>query len=326
MAAEQLLHPDLKKATGSLPWRTMSRLPEVTLTSRVQPLGPQVGNLELRAAAGHLREEPVGLSAWRGDLGLRMPERTVARGAIATWTLGGGARATGYSTRDYQLAWQHRAGVTVRPSGGLSLNLQYGYQEVWGRAPFQFDRLTPSETLTARLQWHGRPAALTVSTGFDFRTWTWHTVRGTLALQPHRDLKVEAHGTYNVYTQSLGSVVGLAHWTPRPDWSLRLGVKYDVPGARLERADAELGVSLGKGWRISYTGIYDSLHNEFLRGDVSISKDLACREVSLRLDQLRREVWLEYRIYAFPSSRVRVGASEDRLMFDADVLNDLLGS
>src|SRR5690554_4786101 len=53
--------------------------------------------------------------------------------------------------------------------------------------------------------------------------------------------------------------------------------------------------------------------------------DADCREIRLRWDQAKGEVWLEYHITAFPSSRVAVGAGEDnKLLFEADVLSEFL--
>src|SRR5690606_16792247 len=73
------------------------------------------------------------------------------------------------------------------------------------------------------------------------------------------------------------------------------------------------------------TAIYDVTKMTFSRNHLYVAHDADCRAIRLRWDQATGEVWLEYRITAFPARRGAVGTGEDtRLLFDADVLSDLL--
>ncbi len=87
----------------------------------------------------------------------------------------------------------------------------------------------------------------------------------------------------------------------------------------------DIQAALGGGWKAGVTAIYDVTKMSFSRNHMYIAHDEECREIRLRWDQARGEVWLEYHITAFPSSRVAVGAGEDnKLLFEADVLSEFL--
>ncbi|MBO8142161.1 MAG: LPS-assembly protein LptD [Firmicutes bacterium] len=316
---EQQVNPDLKDEEKSTPsWTHVSRLPEIAFKAR------GVAGFDVAAGVARLKEEPSGDSAWRGEGQVSLSTRTLRISQEAALTFGGFVQGLAYSTGDRQAALESRIGLSYQLSRQLGVVWRYTYRDAWGQTPFRFDKVSPADALTTRLNW--RSAALTASVyaDYDFRTRQWGqaTVNATARLAP----AFTARGTasYDLYARRFDRVAATVDWRPRDEWVIRMGGVYDVPEARLERVDAQLEMAFAGGWKAGLTAIYKATDNSFPRGEVFLSHDEECREIRLTYDHEAGEVWLEYRITAFPSSRVAVGTDAERLMFESDALNDFL--
>jgi hypothetical protein len=105
--------------------------------------------------------------------------------------------------------------------------------------------------------------------------------------------------------------------------TLKMGARYSPIRQKLDRFDAALDFHVGK-WSFGYTGIYNGYAGKYERGDFALSWDMDCRSLSLRYSQTKGEVWLEYRITAFPNIQIKLGSSTDKpLMFDLPSWGDL---
>lgn len=321
MRVEQQVNPDVKdeERTGQPSWLHVSRLPEVELRLR------RMAGIDLQFAAVRLQEEPSKLTALRGEAQAALATRTWRLGQAASVNFSGSLTGRAYSTGEQQLSLQSRAGLNVQLARPLSFNMQYNFRDVWGGTPFRFDRVSPSETVTARLNWRSGAMTASVSTSYNILTERWGRVTANATVRATPKLTLRASGSYDVYQQSLQRLVGTVDWRPADDWVIRVGGQYDVPQQSWRRVDADIQAALGGGWKAGVTAIYDVTQMSFSRNHMYIAHDEECREIRLRWDHARGEVWLEYHITAFPSSRVAVGAGEDnKLLFDADVLSEFL--
>lgn len=323
--AEQQVNPDLrddeKAADPSYEpsWRHVSRLPEVELRLR------RMAGVDLQFAAVRLQEEPTKLTALRGEAQASLATRTWRLGRAATVSLSGLGRARFYSTGERQLTLQSRAGFNVQLARPLTFNVQYNYRDVWGGTPFYFDRVSPQESATLRLNWRTAAVTASASATYNFLTERWGNLTANATVRAAQNLTLRAGASYNVERGELQRVVGTVDWRPAEDWAVRLGAQYNVAREELERVDADLQAALGGGWKAGLTAIYDFRNMSYARHHMYIAHDADCREIRLRWDQAKGEVWLEYHITAFPSSRVAVGAGEDnKLLFEADVLSEFL--
>ena len=134
---------------------------------------------------------------------------------------------------------------------------------------------------------------------------------------------MQMQSAYSIADSSWVYTVATLQYIPSDSFSVQLGARYNMETKYAERVDAAFHWDL-KGWRVSYAAIYDGIENEFDLGDFTITRDLGCRVIDLRFDQTRKEVWLEYRIPAFPAAAVKVGATEQHLMFDAKGWEEVL--
>ncbi len=318
---EQQVNPDLKDETKSpvQPWTHVSRLPEITVTTRALP------GFELQAGLARLKEEPVGTAAWRGEARAALLTRTLPVGQRTTFTAGASLTGRAYST-GHRLAYvETRAGATHTFADPLSLTLQHTYRHVWGTTPFGFDGVSDQSTLQARLNWRSASLTASASASYNLLTSRWSTATINAAARLTPDLSVRGAASYDIETFSWQKVAATVDWRPADGWIMRLGGQYNVANGALERVDAQIEMTFESGWKAGLTAIFDATNNSFPRSEIFIAHDAECREIRLRYDHQRQEVWLEYHITAFPSSRVAVGASENKLMFESDLLSELLG-
>lgn len=317
---ERQFNPDLKdkEKTGEPDWTHVHRFPEVTLKLR------RVAGIDVQLAAARLVES-TGIAAGRGEANVGLATRTLRLGRIASFNWSGSARGRAYTTEQQQLTLQSRASVNVQIARPLSATLQYNYRDVWGETPFRFDRVSPSETLSPRLNWRSRAVTASLSTSYNLLTEKWSVVTGNATVRVTPNLLVRGTGTYDLAQQTLNRVIGTLDWRIGEDSRVRIGGSYDVPKQAWDRVDADIELSVTGGWKAGLKTIFQVTKNEFTRNHMYISHDACgCREVRLRYDQTKGEVWLEYHITAFPSSRVAVGAGDDAFMFESDALTDFL--
>src|SRR5690606_23854325 len=202
----------------------------------------------------------------------------------------------------------------------------YDHQRSWGSTPSTFDRLVPPDTVTPRVQWDHGPWSLLFTTRYTLQTRQWDRSLVSQAVYRHGSVNARLNTTYDLQRKRLGQVYAIIELAPEEGRRLRAGAQYDAEQNRLTRLDVEGAIPLFAGWRLGASMIYDIWNNKFSTGFFKLTKDLGCREFSISYDHLDREVWLEYHIFAFPQSRVRVGRREDdaRFLFEQDWLRELL--
>ena len=79
--------------------------------------------------------------------------------------------------------------------------------------------------------------------------------------------------------------------------------------------ESSASLKLGSDWRLQWAGIYDVVKGGIIRGDIGITKDLHCREVSLMYQHTTGRVWLEFRLKALPGMPIGFGLGEEGIIF-----------
>lgn len=326
---EQRIHPTLEKYRDRDPqteWFSMHRLPEVSLSTNRTLLGLP---FTFRASGGHFREfsrDDQPRQDWRLAATAQMRGVTYPLTRTSSLTLRAGATSYTYGRHQNQFALNARATLAYRPFRSLRLTADYDHQRSWGSTPFTFDRLVPQDTVTPRVQWDHGPWSLLFTTRYNLQTRQWDRSLVSQAVYRHGSVNARLNTTYDLQRKRWGEVIALIELTPQERRRLRMGARYSVEQSRLTRLDVEGAIPLFAGWRLGASMIYDIANNKFSTGFFKLTKDLGCREFSISYDHLDREVWVEYHIFAFPMSRVRVGRREgdERFLFEHDLLRELL--
>lgn len=326
---EQRIHPTLEKYRHRDPeteWFSMHRLPEVTLSTNRTLLGLP---FTFRVTGGHFREfsrDDQARQDWRLAALAQMRGVTYPLSRTASLTLRAGATSYTYGRHENQLALTGRATLAYRPFRSLRLTADYDHQRSWGSTPFHFDRLVPQDTVTPRVQWNRGPWNVLLTTRYNLQTHQWDRSLVSQAVYRHGIVDGRLTTTYDMQRKRWGQAIATIALTPSEGRRLRVGATYNMEQNRLTRLDVEGAIPLFAGWRLGASMIYDIWNNKFSTGFFKLTKDLGCREISISYDHLDREVWLEYHIFAFPQSRVRVGRREDdaRFLFEQDWLRELL--
>jgi lipopolysaccharide export system protein LptA len=323
LTAEDRFNPDLaEEIPPEITWSRAQRLPELRLRLKKVSLGERSLPFEADASWGRLTEDRrasfdrARISSHRMHVAVKVKPLQLRLGPLGTIQWSGSATRRTYGTGDRQWVAAERSQYRLPITKSLSLSGDYHYDQVFGDvSPFHFDRIADEEEVQARLDYRSDSLGLFLSGGYDLLNSLPTDVVGNIRVQSAHS-KIQAQAAYSIVDADWIYVIGTAQYVPNDQFSLQLGARYNVQMQRADRADALFQWDLD-GWKLRYAGIFDGIDQEFELGDFTITRDLGCRAVDLRYNQSRKEVWLEYRITAFPDASLKVGATEKHLMFDA---------
>jgi lipopolysaccharide export system protein LptA len=327
-AQQQFYPPPVAEGETPPPWSRYSRLPEVALETRA--LTYQGRPLPLNFAATLSRYEevstyhPEGYALTMGTLTGRLTGLSYPLAARLTGDLNASGTATYYQNGDYTLGATAGAGLTYRPQPPWAATLRFSWQDRLGVNPFASTGISPAQTLAGNLSYTAGGWSADLSTGYDLLTGYYQEVVGRATLYRPR-LAASGVVNYDPNTARWRRASAIYSYQVSETQLLKLGATADLTASRLERFDAQLATALTRLWRAEATLSWDGFTHQLNRGEVALVRDLHCREVRYRYDQVRQEIWAELRIKALPAQVFRLGASEERLMFDAPSLGGLLG-
>lgn len=324
VVAEDRFNPDLDDddtPSEEITWNKAQRLPEVTMRLNRLTLAGWETPFALDAAWGNLAESRQAngqrFSTERLHVSGSIKPLQLDLGAFGRVQWSGAATHRTYSTGSSHWILGADSQYQLPVTQALSLTGNYRYEQAFGDpSPFYFDRVDDQEEVEIRTDFNTSALQLSLSGGYDLLAAAPLDIVGSIMLQPTKSLKLQAQGAYSPVDSSWLYLAGTGQYKPSERFSLNLGAKYDMQLQRADRIDALLNWDLGS-WEVGYSGIYDGIDDEFDLGDFRITRDLGCRAIDLRYNQGRKEVWLEYRITAFPSASVKLGATDQNFMFDA---------
>ncbi len=316
---QQRFNPDLLDDDAQPNWSSVNRWPEITYSYR----GFTAGTLEL--GVGRFTQFPADVSSWRYALGFDRTRQTwnPFQGASVTHTVRADARQ--YSAGSSYLSLNQRLQWRQTLLANVTSTTVYTRRDVWGETPFAFDRWQEQQVLTSHISYFTPQLSLSLQGGYNFLTERYNTVVAHLRQRPTAALRWDVYAYYDLNRREMGNIAATAQYRPTETLDVQLGVRYSVSDGTWQRVDGKLSVPLGERWTLDLDTIYYPQQERFARGGVGVTWDLHCRELTLRYDHVRSEVWLEYTLNAFPTLPITFGTGETTSLFSLDDIQDILG-
>jgi len=330
LMAEDSFNPELAKdEPPEVNWNRIARVPEINFRWKNLPLIGRYVPTSVEMGYGKYEEyrtlpwgtQRVAIQRWKGAVNLN--PHTFKLGRLGEYRWYG---SLGYSYYDTgQRVWvpSTRSVYTLPITRTLRFEGNYNYTDRFGDvSPLYFDAVTPAEKLTGRLTYSTPQTYLSLSGGYNLRSNTPDNLVMSARLQPAAGLTLSGQTAYDPAYRRWPYAIGALEYDKEP-FVLKVGVRYNPVYRQVDRLDGTFDLQVGQ-WSFGYTGIYNGYTGKYERGDFALSWDMDCRILSLRYNQPKGEVWLEYRITAFPSARISLGTSEEKpLMFDLPSWKDL---
>lgn len=309
-----------------LPYEAIGRAPEIVVESCPFALGKFPLRLQWTVAYGRYAEktsfwydDPI-TRASRVHIGICGLEQTYRLGNTSKMTLSAGASFDNYTTGDKRYVLQGVLGLETRAFDNAAIvSARYDYCGIFGETPFAFDKKDRKGLLTGRLSLSKGIFAASIDCGYDFYTNTYRSVSGKARLSLGKVWAVEASAAYDPESSSMQDAIGKLEIAASERCLIKLGARYDFSREALDRVESQVALRVsdawGLEWRLVYGGASKSKAPSVLRGDVAVTRDMHCRELRLSYNYIQKQVWLEYRIKAFPHDTVKMGLGEEGVLF-----------
>ncbi len=341
---EREINPDLLTSTvSSVDWTTASDTPRLFWRSRNwRWFDGWLPMLFTAAYSNHSEEYPNG-SSRSGDVytvsggvnnkvwNLTPKTRLSYTGTVRQdWYNGLSERPGGEGLLAEELSPQSRLAllsrVSLRYQPYRPVTVTLGYNDNWlqGESPFLRDEIEVQEKVTGRIDYRRQSVSASLFTGYDFHSQEYDDLIGRVGYHPSEDLNFDLQADYDLQEQALDSVYVLASAKPLTGWELQVGTSYNAQLEQWDRFDARTTAKLPWGLSVQHLISYNGATDSLLYNDIAVTKDLHCREVTLRYDTVDEEIWLEFGLKAFPRTKLLAGTDDDELLFDAQGIQELV--
>jgi lipopolysaccharide export system permease protein len=304
------------------PWRSLRRAPELTASLSPLRLGAAPLTVGGKVLFGVYKEDAI-RSGIRQEIVSAKSEAELSLAVLtltpAPW-LSLNASVTGRAAI-YSYASAGRAGATfsagakLTPAERLSLDVRYTGSIVAGESPFRFDTMTDSSVVSASLVSTLGPARVSLGSSYDMMTGLFGAVTASASASPRPGISLEATGKFYPASTSHNTATFKVSASPKPEINVKAGATYDFTASRLSRLETSADLRLSPDWLLQWAAVYDVVKGGFTRGNVGVTRDLHCREVSLMYDHTTGRVWLEFRLKALPGMPLGFGLGEDGIIF-----------
>ena len=264
---------------------------------------------------------------WRGSVAC-----VFRQGPRLNFEFSGSLEGTRYDGGLNRLVVRSDVRSDLRLTNALTLEGRYEYREPFGdQSPFYSDRVQLLDRLRGTLRYRTDVVQATLSTGYNLRAEQAANVGFedlvlSVTAAPSKAFSMRLQAAYDLKNQEPKYVAGTTEIGSSESFSLKLGSRYDFRKTQFDRVDVSLSWQYAD-WSFGYAARYNVLEDRLEQGMLTLMRILdECREIGFSYDQAEGEVWLEYRITAFPSAGLRLGAHEDGLMFDIEGWEELIGS
>ncbi|MDI7247462.1 MAG: hypothetical protein QME92_08355 [Bacillota bacterium] len=305
-----------------LPYEAIGRAPEITFESRPFGLGALPVRLQVAAGYGRYVERPSGwtlpgmVRAARTELALLAPSQSYPLWKGARATISGGITFDSYTTGDRRYVADAGLGLETRLfKDALRLKGGYEYCGVFGQTPFAFDEEVRKGLLSGSLTISRGPITASLEGGYDLYTQVYKDLAAWVKVSPGKAWAVEARASYDPNEAAMKEATGKIELSASERCTVKLGARYSFPKQALDRVESDVALSMGDAWKLQWTLVYGGPAKGVLRGDVGVTRDLHCRELKLSYSYTNNQVWLEYRIKAFPYEGIRFGLGDQGVLF-----------
>ncbi len=305
-----------------LPYEAIGRAPEITFESRPFALGSLPLELQVAAGYGRYAERPSGwtvpgmVRAARTEVALLAPSQSYPLWSSARATVSGGVTFDSYTTGDRRYVAEARLGLETKVFAD-ALRLKGGYEHcgVFGETPFAFDGKTRKGLLTGALTLSHGPVTATIEGGYDLYTRVYRDLSAKVRVSPGEPWAVEARATYDPNQAAMKEALGRIELSPSDRCTVKLGARYSFARQALDRLESDVALGISDAWKLQWTIVYGGESRGVIRGDVGVTRDLHCRELKLSYSYTDNQVWLEYRIKAFPYEGIKFGLGDQGVLF-----------
>lgn len=349
LVAQEALNPDRLQTEVTPSWMSVAKLPEISvqytdlLSSRREgkPEWAKLPKVMFNASAGSYRERvpnpgvPNGETSVEGqrlDAQVGFKGHTIELSKSTSLELTALGRASAYATGDERLAFVTGAAVKQALTPELNARLAYQYEDFWGLTPFRFDVVPKSQYLSGSLDYKGPKASASVGTSYNIESPAapWGDITASASVNPTEKVSVSGDVRYSASLSEFKTASAKVKYSPTSLVTVDGSAKYDFTKGNFDsfsgKAEVKIPLDVEKGYdlKLGYDGLWDNTTQQFTRNDISLGYHMHCRELRLSYRQSTGQVWLEYRIDAFPGTDVKVGAGQGTgLMLDVEGL-DLL--
>ncbi|NMB01112.1 MAG: LPS-assembly protein LptD [Firmicutes bacterium] len=321
LTMQQQFNPDLLESSTQ-PWRSVQRIPE--LKWEVSDLGIPKLPLQSQLVWGHYGERPSLITKNRvyGQIGLKQQVWQPTSGTSISYQ--GDVNSAAYSGGGWQTWTYGRMALTQKFTSNLQLTGTFRRRDVWGESPFRFDAQRPLQDLTLRLGYNDSKWNVNVNNSYDFLTRRFGTVTLQANYRPNQIWNLNLYASYDPNNNTRNRIVPLVEYK-KDKVDLGLGVRYQPASQVLERVDARISVPVGSTWQVSYDSIFEPPKQVFTRGQITVTKDLHCRSLSVSYDHVVQRVALQYTINAFPTLPIGWDSQDGLSLFDLEEVSDIIG-
>lgn len=197
-------------------------------------------------------------------------------------------------------------------AGPFSAQVNYYKQRTHGYTPFQFDFLTPSESVDLTASFQPSPKfRLNLTTGRDLQNGFSRDVIARLQLAPSRSVYASIGASYSPETKTFGDLIGNFRFARNPNkflgGTLDLGVRYSPQTNEFARINTTADIFITKKIRVQALSSYSGFTKTFDLNQVRISHDLHCFNLFTTYDQQRKQIRFDLALKAFPFLDTRFG-------------------
>lgn len=309
-----------------LPYEAIGRAPEIVVEGHPFTLGKLPLRLRWQIGFGRYAErtslwldDPI-LRAGKAHMEISGTEQVYPFGGSLKATLSAGAGFDSYTTGDKRYVLQGALGVETRALGNaVVIQGKYDYCGVFGDTPFAFDKRDRKGLLTGRLTLSKGIFSASIGSGYDFYPKTYQSITGRVRLSPGKAWAVEASAAYDPGYRRMQDAIGKLEISASERCLVKIGARYDFSREALDRVESQVALQVSDTWGLEWTLVYGGASKSkapgVLRGDVAATYDMHCRELRLSYSYTQKQVWLEYRIKAFPHDSVKMGIGEEGVLF-----------
>ncbi|AZR73967.1 hypothetical protein BBF96_11535 [Anoxybacter fermentans] len=231
-----------------------------------------------------------------------------------------------YSTRDVVYQYNPAVEIKTRPIYGFSTSIKYSYRNGEGESPFYFDRQTNklSKLVSGRLSYNKYGLNITTYTGYNLITKRFSLLNNSLGYRWNEKNSIQLIVPYNIEQKKFSDLTGNVKIN-YSNFTFSLDTRVNPEGWEFKKFETELDWQVNKDWHINLNASFDPKKgfdpdNPKNKGKIEIIRDLHCREISMSYDAVKKEIWFNYSIKAFPNQKFRLGSNEEEpVLFDINL-------
>lgn len=282
--------------------------------------------LTLETTIGHYLEEPKKIESDRLGFRATLGRKTYKLTKNLDFSMLGEGQGTIYNLtvfNPYMLSGRMDLGLSYTPVKNWRFQIDYSKRNVYGNSPFNFDRMSKSNSVDFKISNTLGPVTTDTKTGYDLIKSQLKDWENTHKIS-YGNVTASLEHNYKLQPFEAIKVAGNIKVEPTKDMYLQGRFNYTK-----EKSQWQLKELNGKGeikfglYNLFGEATYNPQTNKYTTLKVALGRDFHCRRVDLSYDHVNKAVWVEYRINAVGDKPMKVKMSGSGMEFSADMLSAL---